>query len=406
MNTNRTNPIIRRTFLTVLLTSMGIIPTHAQYTFNCGSTGTWNGNGNGGNGVMNITANTTLDMPANGIFNCTTINVAAGATLKFNPNSLNTPVYLLATGDVTISGTIDVSGSLATTNLGGVAGPGGFAGGNPGAGGLSAGDGHGPGAGRAGALESYEGAGTAAYGTAGHNYYPSSKNGTTYGSPLLVPLVGGSGGGAIIGGSGGAGGGGAVLIASNTRIDVQGSILATSPSLGSQGKNSYGFGSGGAIRLLSPIVAGTGNLNTSGGWHVWGSTYGAGSGRIRIDCMDRRSLGFTYTGTVSTGANMLTFPSPLTRLDITQAAGRNIDVGTNTAVSFMLPQDSSPNRTVTVQASNFGAVVPIRVVLTPDNGSSIAYDAQIDNTAAGSASVTVPVVVPVNVNVSVEAWTR
>ena len=40
-----------------------------------------------------------------------TIDVADVATLRFNRNSLNTPVYLLATGDITIAGKVDVSGS-------------------------------------------------------------------------------------------------------------------------------------------------------------------------------------------------------------------------------------------------------------------------------------------------------
>jgi hypothetical protein len=61
---------------------------------------------------------------------------------------------------------------------------------------------------------------------------------------------------------------------------------------------------------------------------------------------------------------------------------------------------------VTVQASDFGAVVPIRVVLTPDSGTNTVYDTQIDNTTVNPASVTVPVTVPVNVQVQVIAWTR
>jgi hypothetical protein len=73
----------------------------------------------------------------------------------------------------------------------------------------------------------------------------------------------------------------------------------------------------------------------------------------------------------------------------------------------MLPIGTSPNQTVTIRAKDFGKVVPIRVVLTPDNGSSVSYDAEIDNTAINPATVTVPVVVPgVNVLVHVEAWTR
>lgn len=124
--------------------------------------------------------------------------------------------------------------------------------------------------------------------------------------------------------------------------------------------------------------------------------------------MDSRSLTVicTPSGAATIGANMMTFPQNPPRLDITQAVGTNIAVGTSAPVFFMLPQGSSPNRTVTVQATNFGKVVPIRVVLTPDNGSSVSYDAEIDNSAAGSASVTVSVVVPVNVQVHVEAWTR
>ena len=71
----------------------------------------------------------------------------------------------------------------------------------------------------------------------------------------------------------------------------------------------------------------------------------------------------------------------------------------------MLPRGASTNQTVTVQARNFNAQVPIRVVLTPDNGLSSSYDTNIDDTVS-PASVTVPVVVPVNVQVQVNAWMR
>lgn len=194
------------------------------------------------------------------------------------------------------------------------------------------------------------------------------------------------------------------MIASSTRIDLTGTT-GYIKSVGGISFREAGIGSSGAVRLVAPIVAGSGAINV-GGTQYSGYMFNGGSGRIRIDCMDRRSLGLTYTGPVSIGANMVTFPPNLPHLDITKVAGRVIDVGTSSAVSFTLPQDSSPNQQVTVQATHFGAVVPIRVVLTPDNGSSTSYDAQIDNIAAGSASVTVDVVVPVNVNVSVKAWTR
>jgi hypothetical protein len=182
--------------------------------------------------------------------------------LRFTTNALNTPVYLLATGDVTIDGTIDVSGSLGTNSLGGAGGPGGFAGGNPpDSWGLPTGDGHGPGAGRGGTTASV---GPAGYGIGGVGSSIPTNNGTTYGSPLLVPLIGGSGGGGRSDGQPRLGGGGALLIACNTRIDVRGIIAAMSPSP-DYGGNSYGCGSGGAIRLVAPVVAGAGTLNASGG---------------------------------------------------------------------------------------------------------------------------------------------
>jgi hypothetical protein len=93
-------------------------------------------------------------------------------------------------------------------------------------------------------------------------------------------------------------------------------------------------------------------------------------------------------------------------LDIIQVAGTNIPVGTPLPVFFTLPQGSPTNQNVIVQASNFSNSVPIRVVLTPDSGSSTSYDTQIDNTTVNPASVTVPVVLPVNVQVQVNAWTR
>jgi len=396
-----------------LLGGLGTLNSRAQSTFNSGSDGSY--------GAMDITTNTTLDLPANGIFNCTTITIASNATLSFTPNALNTPVYLLAQGDVTINGTIDVSGSAATALLGGAGGPGGFAGGNPGNMGLPAGDGHGPGAGRAGpgwASADSGAVGSASYGTRSLNYQETTNTGSVYGSPLLIPLVGGSGGGGVVGGAGGNGGGGAILLASNTRIDVYGTIRAASPWIAA-GYINVGCGSGGAIRLVAPIVGGVGYLDASGGVSCCAlSRMVGGAGRVRIDCIDRRSLALTTSGfvieggswspvssQVTVGANMVAIPTNAPRLDITQAGGNTIPLGASAPVFFTLPWGSATNQTVTVQANNFGGVVPIRVVLTPDNGPSSSYDTNIDNTVS-PASVTVPVVVPVNVQVQVNAWTR
>jgi len=41
-----------------------------------------------------------------GIFNFTTVNIAAGSTLKFTENKYHGAVYFLASSDVTIAGTL------------------------------------------------------------------------------------------------------------------------------------------------------------------------------------------------------------------------------------------------------------------------------------------------------------
>src|SRR5881296_1745549 len=87
---------------TLLATAACLEHKASGQPFSSGSDGSY--------GPLNITSDTTLDLPTNGIFNCTTISVARSMTLRFNRNPLNTPVYLLATSNVVIDGVIDVSG--------------------------------------------------------------------------------------------------------------------------------------------------------------------------------------------------------------------------------------------------------------------------------------------------------
>src|SRR5688572_31092199 len=94
----------------LLMLFLGISNVFAQ-GFNSGSDGSY--------GALNITANTNLQVPPNGIFHCTTINVALNQTLRFTKNANNTPVYLLATGNVTINGTINVAGAQGNNAVGG-----------------------------------------------------------------------------------------------------------------------------------------------------------------------------------------------------------------------------------------------------------------------------------------------
>lgn len=383
-----------RQLITMLAICIGAPTAALAQAFDAGSTGA--------DGPLNVTTGTmTLNMPSNGVFNFTTITIASGATLKFNRNALNTPVYLLATSNVTINGTIDVSGGPGDGLAPGRGGPGGFDGGYPG---LDAntppGAGVGPGGGLpGGACCGSSSGGAGGYGTLG-GPTTSTNKGAAYGSPLLIPLVGGSGGGGQNGTIwGGGGGGGAILIGSNTRIDINASVSIRASGgatcIGGAGNG----GSGGAIRLVAPLVTGGGGIQAIG-------TCNGGDGRIRIDTTSRRSVTFSSSPAASIGANLAVFPTPLPRLDIVEAAGTTIAEGTGGPVTVQLPFGSSSNRTVTVQARDFNASVPINVVLTPDSGPRQVYATTIDNQTSNPAQAVVNVTIPVNVVVTVNAWTR
>lgn len=200
------------TFLCLLMAFAGT--ALSQTIFDSGSNGSY--------GPMNITTNTTLQVPPDGIFHCTTINIGAGKVLTFTNNARNTPVYLLSQGEINVSGTIQLNGSSASSTRGGNPGPGGWGGGTPVMDGFTR---RGAGLGPGGSL---------------HNQSPNFN----YGNPLLIPLIGGSGGND--------GGGGALLLASNIAFSLSGNIEATQPF--SSGAT------GGAIRIVSPKVSGSGNL--------------------------------------------------------------------------------------------------------------------------------------------------
>src|SRR2546425_8203095 len=87
-------------------------------TFSSGSTGsdgalTYN---TPGTYVFDPTAfNPPLDPSGDGIFNFTTITIAAGVTVKLSGAVINGPVTWLAQGAVKIDGTIDLSGQDSFT---------------------------------------------------------------------------------------------------------------------------------------------------------------------------------------------------------------------------------------------------------------------------------------------------
>ena len=61
---------------------------------------------------------------------------------------------------------------------------------------------------------------------------------------------------------------------------------------------------------------------------------------------------------------------------------------------------------MTVQARDFNGIVPINLVLTPENGVPTSYPAQIDMSAGNPASTSINITLPVNVRTVVNAWTR
>ncbi len=337
--------------LTIALSAW--VPAWAQ-TFNSGSTGAL--------GAFNPTTNTTVTLPPDGILNYTTVTIPAGVTVTFQRNTANTPVTLLATGDVTVAGTISVNGATGPFrgSIAALGGPGGFPGG---IGGGPPTGGAGPGGGA-----------------------PSGfgNSNATYGAPAtfvsLIPLVGGSGGGggvaSTLGAAGGGGGGGAIVIASTTKITVTGMIAANGGDGGTSagGTGFYaGAGSGGAIRLAAPQVTGNGQLTAVGGIGT-PTSVPAGSGRVRIE-----SATGGFTGTSSPTASVSTTLGPVTpastpplvnlpTLAITSVGSIAAPVpptGAYTPADLSLPQGTTNPVPVLLTASGLPFPTPFTIQVVP-----------------------------------------
>ncbi|MFN0067319.1 MAG: hypothetical protein ACKVYV_06750 [Limisphaerales bacterium] len=383
-------PIAMKTLLSPgMLVALALLaaPRLPAATFSTGSDGSY--------GALTITNNTVLPVTSNGVFHCTTITIGEGATLSFTPNELNTPVYLLAQGDVSILGAIDVGGQ--NHNVGARGGPGGFAGGASAKPGLPAGDGHGPGGGGGGASTdsgSPDYPGNGSFGGVDART-GSTLHGRIYGNSLLVPLIGGSGGGGRPDGYVGGGGGGAILIASDTSIFVTGAIRAR----GGVGVF-FASGSGGGVRLVAPAFNMTGFavIDTRGGNEAW-------TGRIRIDRLSGGTLHNLY-GVSSIGSFMSVFPAGLASLVFTEVAGTTIPEGSTAAASLLLPVGASTNQTVKLLGRNFVGTVPIEVAVTPENGPTTYFEGNLVAAPDRTGTATIGIQVPANVPVSLYAWPK
>jgi hypothetical protein len=423
---NRTAHVLARAVLGTL--ALANLSTHA---FESGSTGA--------DGAFNPTVDTRLQLPDDGVFNFTSVNIPSGVRVSFAENTTNTPAVILATGDVSIAGTIDLNGGLAPhvgaagngqvadDGLPGQGGPGGYDGG---VGGLTngnrlGGDGLGPGAGKhgldhtmsgsniryAGSGGSFGGSGATVEGPT--SLWPKVMPGTTYGSSLLLPLIGGSGGGGgtggnTFGGSGGGGGGGALLIAASGTVNITGAILAN----GGKGGNSAGGncgtvgggGSGGGIRIVATTIAGNGTISATGagkagqscttsGYSLATSVASGGAGRIRLEAETLQRTAVTNPN-YSFGPPGELFVAGLPALRISRVAGVEAPLVPTGVADISLPSDIANPVTVEFQASGIPLGNTVRLTVTPARGSPVTVvssaldgDAKL---ATASAAVDLP----------------
>ncbi len=392
-------------------------------TYTSGSTGAL--------GAFAPTKDIEVQLPDNGELHYTTINIPAGVTVTFKRNAKNTPVFMLAKDDVTIAGAINISGKNGNFNnsgtiktTGGAGGPGGF---NGGSGGFlfdpyfngNTGDGPGGGGGGLGSFDGsvYGDGGGGGYVLAGQAGIPRSNvnsfgiGGSSYGSRLLLPLIGGSGGGGGSSfkeqrGDSGGGGGGAILLASSGTITFTGSVASIFADGGNghngDGVASYGGGgAGGAIRLVATNITGLVNLYVRGGTSP---DKGYGSfGYVRLESYNfTRFVPNIQPSIPNVVSSSTPPPAPpvIPQLIIASVGGQNAP--STPLGSFAAAPDitvptaqTNPNPvSVVVQGANIPTGTTVKVTVTPEVGARTnAPDVTLTGSLAAStatASVTLP----------------
>jgi hypothetical protein len=391
------------------------------FAFDSGSTGA--------DGAFSPTVNTVLDVPPSGIFNFTSVNIPVGVTVTFKKNTTNTPVVILSSAGILIAGSVNVSGTSSTNTgsagdgnqgddgLPGLGGPGGFDGGRGGkTENLAGGTGLGPGAGNPGTTyySSYPcGGGGASFGGGGAIAWPGNTAcgaaGPTYGSSLLLPLIGGSGGGGGLGGntyegSGGGGGGGAILLAASGTVTVSGAIAANGGGSGSTnsggtaiGGGSGGGGSGGAIRIVASTIAGNGAINAGGGGAgatnagTNGGAGGAGRIRLEADTITRTAI---TSPSFTTDAPGPVFVAGLPTLMIDSVAGVVAPASPTGNADITLPATTTNPVTVVFKTANVPVGNTVKLTLTPAYGSVRTAVSPALTGTTGSATASVSIALP------------
>ncbi len=406
-----------------------LVLTAAALVASAAIAGPFSSGSTGADGALAPTANTVVQLPPNGVLNYTTVTIPAGVTVTFAKNAANTPVTMLATGDVVIAGTIDIRGGASpttragagvTNGMPGAGGPGGFDGGRGGLPGpvSTGGNGGGPGGGYGGitpAGQSYPaGGGGAGFNQAGEQAYRYNNPagwgggpGVGYGSNGMLPAIGGSGGGGGTGGlntwslpgGGGGGGGGALMLVASGTVTISGAIRANGGAAGNvnngdcaynnqDGGGGGGGGSGGFVRAIAPSIAGSGNIAVDAGPGGCRTGNGAaGSNQDSWNSGGRGATGRLHVETVTKGSfDVAAVPT----LTITAIGG--VPIAAN-AGDISLPLALGNPLQVDIAASGIPVGTVVKLTLTQPygnpanvNASALAGTLQA-STASGSISI-------------------
>jgi hypothetical protein len=291
-----------------------------------------------------------IQLPPSGILNYTTIDVPQYTIVKFIRNGQNTPVIVLATGDVNIRGEFNVSGGGLNPHGNQdytIGGPGGFDGAK-----TAGATGQGPSPGQ-----------------------PGEDNRASWIGPLsLVPSIGGSGGG-----SGGVftplggGGGGAITIASSGAITLfsSGTIAAQAATPGYAGAMG---GAGGAIRLVANTITieePYGALWARGAANVSASLPG-NNGLIRLEGGTVSFKGRAEPAPVIAAINNSIVPANPPTLAITSIGGFPVPATAGSRVDtadLVLPKQLADPISVVVAAANIPIGTPITASFGAGSGT-------------------------------------
>jgi len=380
-----------------------IVPCLAQAAFVSGSTGT--------DGPFEPTASVAVQIPEGGVFNYTTVTIPTGVTVTYKKNSQNTPLTILATGDVTVNGAIGVNGSNGNYLIPGAGGLGGFDGGQGGAAYNIGKRGEGPGGGNGGAARPENdnlsggggGGGFATAGSTGGTFYgdtPGGAGGYTYANERIIPSIGGSGGGGAggtntyVGGAGG-GGGGAIVIASSGTITVVGSITANGGSGANGDGGNYsgggGGGSGGSIRLIANTISGNGTITANsggGGSSGWTPGGAGGTGRIRLEASNVLRTAAT-SPPMSLGYPYAVIPPNMPSLTISSIGGQDVTAvpkGAYGSPDIMLPFNTKNPITVVVTGTNIPTGQTVTVKASPSVGTATSVSGTLSGTDTSSSA--------------------